>query len=216
MKATLCKAGNLSGMLAPVLWACSIVYCGALRPGFSHYRQYISELGERSSSTELLMRYAGFVPTGLMHLAFAAFLFGVFRGHRAAALGALLIAINGAARITAGLFPCEPGCSVPHVLASQQIHSWAATVGFVAFIAAAFVCGAWFRRDQRLHGLAFYTLATACAALLFAVLTTTSDAARAGTGLYERLSSGLLSLWLLVFAARLWRLGTYGVVPRKR
>jgi hypothetical membrane protein len=206
MNAALRKLGNLCGMLAPVLWASAIIYCGTLRPGFSHYQQYISELGERTSSTEFIMRYAGFVPTGLMHIAFATFLLVIFRGQRVAALGALLIAVNGAARIAAGLFPCEVGCTLPHLLLSQRIHSAAATVGFFAFIAAAFLWGCLFRRYQSLRCLSIYTIVSACLAVAFVVLTVQSDATRAGTGLYERLSSGLLSLWLLVFAARLWRL----------
>lgn len=209
MKVALLKAGNLSGMLAPLLWAGAILYCGALRPEFSHYRQYISELGERASSTEFIMRYAGFVPTGLLHMAFAAFLLVVFRGQRAATLGALLIALNGAARIAAGMFPCDLGCSLPQPSLDQRLHSWAATVGFLALIAAAWVWGWLFRSKQRLRCLSTYTLATACVAAVFVVLTSISDATRAGTGLYERLSSGALSLWLLVFAARLWWLDAH-------
>jgi hypothetical protein len=34
---------------------------------------------------------------------------------------------------------------------------------------------------------------------------------RAGTGFYERVSSGILSLWVLVFAVRLWRLKAYNI-----
>lgn len=203
MKGVLRKAGNLGGMLAPVLWAGVIVYCGALRPAFSHYRQYISELGERASSTELIMRYAGFVPTGLLHMAFAAFLLAVFRGQRLAALGALLIALNGAARIAAGMFPCDPGCSMTLSL-NQRLHSGAATLGFLSLIAAALLWGWLFRRFQRLRCLSTYTLLSGCVAAVFVVLTAATDGTRAGTGLYERLSSGALSLWLLVFAARLW------------
>lgn len=192
-------------MLAPLLWAAAIAYCGSLRPGFSHYSQYISELGERSSSTELLMRYAGFVPTGLMHVAFAGFLLVVFRGERLAMMAGSLVAINGLARVAAGLFPCEVGCAAPHVLLAQRIHSWAAAVGFLAFIGAVTLWGVYFRRHAKLRGLSAYSFATALLALVFLALTSWSDATRAGTGLYERASSGLLSLWLLIFAARLWR-----------
>lgn len=209
MRSALCQLGNLSGLLAPVLWAGTIVYCGTLRPGFSHYAQYISELGERGSSTEFIMRYAGFVPTGLMHMAFAAFLWHSFRGQRLAVLGALLLAVNGVARMAAGLFPCEPGCGLPHLLLSQRIHTYAATVGFVAFIAATWVWGWCLWRDPRSRWFCAYSIATGCIALLFAVLTATSDATRAGTGLYERLSSGVLSLWVLMFALRLWRRARY-------
>src|SRR5688572_22335432 len=107
------KAGNVCGMLAPLLWASAIIYCGSARPGYSHFAQYISELGERGSSTELVMRYAGFVPTGLMHIAFAAFLYVAIRRERLAAIAAALLAVNGLGRIGAGLFSCDPGCAGP-------------------------------------------------------------------------------------------------------
>jgi hypothetical membrane protein len=202
----LSRLGNACGMLAPVLWAAAIVYCGSLRPEFSHYRQYISELGERAGSTELLMRYAGFVPTGVMHVAFAMFLFSVFRCNRLAAWAALLIAVNGVARVAAGMFPCEVGCTAPHVLLIQQLHSLAATIGFFAFIGAVLLWGIALKRYPGLRDLRAYSFASAALALVFLLLMSWSDATRAGTGLYERLSSGVLSLWLLVFAARLWRL----------
>ena len=80
MKITLCKIGNLCGLMAPVLWALVIIFGGSLRPEYSHFSRYISELGERGSSTEMIMRYAAFVPTGLMHIAFSAFLFFYIQG----------------------------------------------------------------------------------------------------------------------------------------
>jgi hypothetical membrane protein len=113
MKVTRYKIGNLCGILAPILWASAIIFCGSLRPEYSHWTQYISELGERGSSTELIMRYAGFLPTGFMHVAFSAFLYVAFRGSPLAAIAATLVAINGFARIGAGLFPCEVGCAGP-------------------------------------------------------------------------------------------------------
>jgi len=103
MKITLYKTGILCGILAPLVWASAIIFCGSLRPEYNHLTQYISELGERGSSTELIMRYAGFVPTGLMHAAFAACLYVAFKGSRLAVIAATLLAINGLARIGAGL-----------------------------------------------------------------------------------------------------------------
>jgi hypothetical membrane protein len=213
MNVTLRKMGNLSGMLAPLLWASAIIYCGSLRPEFSHYSQYISELGERTSSTEFIMRYAGFVPTGLMHVAFAAFLLVAFKGRRMSTLAAMLIAVNGIARIAAGLFPCEAGCALPRLLISQQIHTVAAAVGFFALMGAALLWGLLLRQYQHLRCLSAYAILSAVLGLVFLALTSWSDASRAGTGLYERLSSGVLSLWLLVFAARLWSLKAYATDP---
>ena len=191
--------------------ASAIIFCGSLRPEFSHYAQYISELGERGSSTEFIMRYAGFVPTGLVHIAFAAFLYGTFKGNSLAVLAAALMAINGIARIGAGMFPCEIGCALPRLLLSQKLHNVSAVIGFFAFIGAALLWGILFKHYQSLRHLVAYSLVSAWLGLVFLVLMSWSDETRAGTGLYERLCSGVLSLWLLVFAVRLWWLKAHRV-----
>lgn len=211
MNTTLCRIGNLCGMLAPVLWASLIVYCGSVRPEFSHLTQYISELGERGSSTELIMRYAAFVPTGLMHMAFAAFLYAAFRGERLTALAAILVAVNGVARIGAGLFPCEPGCAGPKLLLSQQLHTLSAGAGFFGMIGATILWGMLLSRYQYLRRLSRYSIASGLLGLVFLALMSSSAELRAGTGLYERLSSGVLTSWLFVVAARLWWLQAHGL-----
>jgi hypothetical membrane protein len=198
------RLGNLSGIVAPLLWAGAIVVCASLRPGFSHYAQYISELSERGSSTENLFRYTGFVPTGVLHMLFGAFLWHTFRGSRLATTGALLFVVNGIARIGAGLFSCEPGCAGPNVLLNQQLHRLSATVAFLAIILATVIWGLVFRKFQALRLLSYFSYLSGLSGLVFLLLMESSSQTRAGTGLYERLSSGSLSLWVLVFASRLW------------
>jgi hypothetical membrane protein len=146
------------------------------------------------------------VPTGLMHMAFAAFLYVAFRGGRLSAIAATLLAINGLARIGAGVFPCEPGCVGPELLLSQELHSLSAGIGFFAFIGASVTWGIFLQRHPSLRGLSLFSVGCGTLGLLFLLLMVWSAELRAGTGLYERLSSGVLSLWVLVFAAKLWRL----------
>ena len=213
MRVTLYKIGNLCGILAPILWAGAIIYCGSLRPEYNHLTQYVSELGERGSSTEFIIRYAGFVPTGLMHMAFAAFLYVVFKGRRLAAIAAMLLAINGLARIGAGIFPCEIGCAGPRLLLSQKLHSLSSGLGFLALIGAAVLWGIFLRRYQRLRWLSLYSVGSGILGLVFLVVMLWDAESRTGIGLYERLSTGVLSLWVLVFAVRLWRLKAYNVNP---
>ena len=200
------RIGVLCGVSAPILWASAIALCGSLRPGYSHLTQYISELGERGSSTEYLMRYAGFVPTGLMHVAFAACLLAAFKGSRLGVSGAVLLAINGLARAGAGMFPCEPGCSGDEMV-TQRLHNLSATIGFFALIGATILWGILFRRDRYLRMLSPYSIGSGILGLAFLVLMNGSAGSRAGPGLYECLASGVLSLWILVFALALWRRG---------
>ena len=191
-------------MVAPVLWALAIVICGSLRPGYSHLTQYISELGERGSSTELIMRYGAFVPTGLMHVAFAGYLYFAFKGRRLAAIAATLLALNGVARVGAGIFPCEPGCAGTGLI-SEKLHSLSAGAGFVALIGASVIWGILLKRFQDLRVLGLYSIASGLVGLAFLLLMAWKADVRTATGLYERVSSGVLSLWVLVFAVTLWR-----------
>jgi hypothetical membrane protein len=210
MNAGMIRGGLLGGVLAPVLWAVVIIIAGQLRPGFDHLGQYISELGERGSSTQFLMRYGGFVASGLLHIAYAAAFFAVLsrltERHRLSLLVALLIALNGLGRIGAGLFACEPGCAAPEVL-NQRLHSLSATVAFLAIAAAALLGAILFWSQRRLRPLAAYSLASGVAGLIFLVLMSASASTHFLTGLYERLASGIFSLWILVGAVWLVRLG---------
>lgn len=200
------RTGLACGLLGPLLWAAAIVLAGMQRPGFDHVSQYISELGERGSSTEAFMRYGGFVPTGLLHVAFAAALRVVAAPltarPRLTLLVAALIAANGLGRIAAGIFNCEPGCGAPDV-PGQRLHSLAATMAFLAVAAAALLGGLLFRRCGALGPLASYSVASGCAGVLFLALMSAGGAERGDAGLYERLASGVLSLWVFVTAVRL-------------
>jgi hypothetical membrane protein len=198
------KLGILCGVLAPLLWASAIVLCGTLRPGFNHFTQYISELGERGSSTELLMRYAAFVPTGLMHLAFAGALAIAFRTSRLGVLAAILLGLNGLARIAAGYFPCDVGCEDTGST-GQRMHSLSAGVGFLALVASTVLWGVVLKRSRDLRGFAAYSVASGASGLAFLLLMVWSAEPGSARGLFERFSSGVLSLWILVFALRLQR-----------
>jgi len=204
---SLVRGGLLCGVVAPLLWVAVIVIAGAVRPGFDHVGQYISELGERGSNAEMFMRYGGFVTTGLMHIAYAAAFYAVVirvSGQvRLPLLLALFIALNGIGRVGAGVFACEPGCAAPEVLA-QRLHSLSATIAFLSIIAAVSLGAIVFRADNRLRPLAAYSLASGCAGLIFLWLMSSSEATHVFTGLYERLASGVLTLW--VFVTALWLL----------
>lgn len=197
-------AGILCGVLAPLLWAAAIAYCGTLRPGFSHLTQYISELGERGSSTELLMRYGAFAPTGLMHLAFAGALATIFRSSRLGVIAAILLGLNGLARIGAGYFPCDAGCTETGSL-GQRMHSLSAGVGFLALAVSTILWSVVFKRTSRLRNLAVYSVASGVLGFAFLLLMVGSAEPGTARGLFERISSGALSLWILVFALRLQR-----------
>lgn len=194
--------GILCGILAPLLWQSLIGIAGAMRPGFSHVAQYISELGELGSPTEAMMRYVAFEFTGFLYLCFASTLWVTFRNRWITQMATCLIALDGIGRIGAGAFPCDPGC-VGFSL-SQDLHRMFATVGFVSGALATIAWGINFRQLAWPQGLSWFSIGTGTLALIFLLLMSWGRNPIKTPGLFEHLATGILSFWLLVFAVYLF------------
>ena len=191
------KLGLWCGVIGPILWLALIAIAGAQRPDFNHVSHYISELGERGSSTEGLMRYAAFGFTGLLYLCFAAALPATLQDGWLAKAASALIALEGIGRIGAGVFPCDAGCA-PSV-SGPDLHRLFATVGFCSGVLATFFWGFVLRRSPV---LASFSVACGAIALVALVLMSSPDPAWP-RGLLEHLATVALSVWLLVLAGRL-------------
>jgi hypothetical membrane protein len=200
------KFGLYCGVIGPILWLVLIVVGGALRPGFSHITQYISELGERGSSTEALMRYGAFAFTGFLYVCFAGGLLATFRNGWPSWLGALLIALDGVGRIGAGVFPCNAGCIPP--ADGPNLHRLFATIGFCAGILATFLWAVLFRRVHALRSLSPFSFVSGGVALVSLLLMSQGAGPAPLHGLFEHLATIALSVWVLVFARRLVRRGS--------
>jgi hypothetical protein len=174
---------------------------GASRAEFDVMTDFISELGERGSSTASVVNPVGFIFTGALYVVFAVALSVTFSGRWGWAFAAVLLVLDGIGRMGAGVYPCDPGCDGDSP--TQELHRLFATIGFSSGILAALVCGALVRRDAGWRGFGWYACATGviAATLLLAMSLEWSPV----PGLIEHLASALLSIWLLVLAARLLR-----------
>ena len=197
------RLGMLCGIISPLLWLSLIAAAGAMRPDFNHITHYISELGERGSSTEIMMRYAAFGFTGFLYVCFASALLVTFKDGWNSVLAAGLIGLDGLGRIGAGVFACDPGCD--GVSLNQELHHLFATVGFSSGILAAIAWGIILRRHGWPVGMMWYSVSSGIIALIFLLLMSGSWSYLPASGLFEHLASAVLSVWLLVFAILLQR-----------
>ena len=185
----------MCGVAAPVIWMGLIAFGDLARPDINPVTDFISELGERSSSTEAVMRWAGFGFTGLLYVCFAAVLPSGIQSKWRAAIVAVFIGIDGLSRIGAGVHPCHPGCD--GTSRDQELHRLFATVAFCSGIMGALAAGVLFR--------SWFSMTIGLSATIFLLLMTWSDNPVDAHGLFERLATGVLSLWMLVFATRALR-----------
>ncbi|HZM93288.1 MAG TPA: DUF998 domain-containing protein [Vicinamibacterales bacterium] len=199
------RALNAAGIAAPVLWVAAVVYVGSLRPEYSHYRQYISELAARGTPTQHLMQVAGFFVPGLMVVAFGV-LVGLSARTRLAGTGAALLIVSGLARIVAGAFPLDPCCAPMAPSFSARMHNAAGAAYMLAIGAAVLTWSVVAERTFRTRGHWFrwYSLATLVMAIMLPWWLSRVGTASANVGLIQRASFGVVNLWLLVFAVVVW------------
>jgi hypothetical membrane protein len=146
---------NVGGFIAPVLWVAAFLYSGSLRPEYSHYRQYVSELAARGTPTQHFMQVTGFVIPGLLIAGFGCVL-GMAGRTKMVAIAASFLIVAGIAKAVAGVFLVDPCCTPALQSAEQEIHDIAGgvhyfTLGMAALmwsVAARHIFGrrsGWFR-----------------------------------------------------------------------
>lgn len=110
----------------------------AIKPGYSHSMQYISELNATGSAHALLIGWLGFVPFGLAALA----LWNAARPHALAAgvhrTGYWLLLAEPIAYIGSAFAPCDLGCPAEGS-ASQMLHNLLGLSTYLATTLALFL-----------------------------------------------------------------------------
>ena len=189
--------------LASVGWTAGVTLLGAaLRPGYSHASQYISELGESGAAHGGWVSVAGFAPVGVLVLGFLALAAPSLPGGRwrNAALGCL--SFVGIAYLVASVARCDPGCSGASV--SQSVHSLFGLFEYVGALVGLRLLFYPFRRSEEWRGMASASMlaAVVVAAGFLGMLTPSLAEWR---GVSQRIAEAGIFGWIAVVSLRLLR-----------
>ena len=204
------RAGNLGAITAMtyfMVMAVLVLVAGAFTPGYSHVSQFISELGARGAPHEWAVRFAGFLPAGLLLLAFCGFAFAALPRSISAALGLFGLAFYAAGYLVAVVFPCDLGCRPEVPSASQLIHNAGGLLGYV--LAPAFLL-AFARAAHTWPNAGGLSVAGyICAGLAFLGLFSLSPGS-SFAGLSQRLLEFAVLAWVVLCGRYLARQGARG------
>ena len=195
----------LGGVAGPALFASVVVLCAALRPEYSHLTQMMSELGETGGPYASLMNAAGFVPSGLLLIAFGGSLAWLVPRTQLSVVGALLVVLFGAGIASAGVFSCDSGCPRQGISQEATLHT---IVSVIAFLSAVAACAIWafvFRRLNAWRSLWIYSASSAAVAFVLLLIFNASVESRTLSGVWQRLFLGTLYLWCAVVGAYAFR-----------
>jgi len=196
--------GALAGIIAVVLYVGSVIIISSVRPGYSHTRQVLSELGEIGAPNAIIMNGV-FISVGILLIAFSIGLhLGINEG-RGSKAGPVFLVILGITVIGGGLFPCDPGCQTPESL-SGIMHVATGLPTIPATILAPLLIWRRLKQDSRWKGYDTLSLAAGIVAipLLLAFLALFPTIGLAGLG--QRFAFAVALGWPLVLAIHLLRL----------
>jgi hypothetical membrane protein len=192
-----------------VLFAVVVLASGALRPGYSHLDQVISELGAAGTPYAALMNYAGFVPAGLMLAGLGVALAFALPSGRLIRLAAVLVSTYGLGIAASGMMSCDPGCPQ----GEGSLENTIAPVAFLCLIAAMAMLGVRFRSVHAWRHLSLFSLVASAVALCLLVVVAGSLDSRVLTGLWQRLLLAVVFTWCAIVGIEAFRHPAGRVAP---
>jgi len=162
---------SLCGVITPVLFVAMTILGAAIRPGYSHMSDTVSELFSPGSPNKPLL--------DTLHTTFALLLtlfgIGVLQFVRRSGQSTLTGIIGASLYLTAGvlsiatatIFPQDPWGSPP-TFAGQMHINLTGIVGFLSMLSI-LLLGLWFTRTKLFPGFGIYSLITVGIAILSAV-----------------------------------------------
>ena len=196
----------LGGVAGPVLFALVVILCGAVRPGYNHATQMISELGETGGSYASLMNFLGFIPSGILLATLGASLARVVPRTPLYLVAATLIAIFGLGIAAAGVYSCDPGCPQHYLSSEAKLHGLVSITAFIAGVLGTALWAYCFRGLAMWRSLWRYSAASSGTALVLLLVLYATAESRSPHGVWQRLFLATLFLWCTVASIRLFRL----------
>jgi len=194
-------------VIAPVLDVVVIAVLGELQPGYSHVRQFISELGEPGRPFAAVAN-VWFV---LVSALFAGFTLALLQGipaSRASTIGSVCFGVWTATGIIGGFFPCDAGCA--GATWPGFIHNLLGEIGTLCILPVPTLIWLGLRRDPNWTGYGWFTLAIQLLALTTLVLLAAAwfglfplnRILEPSLGLLQRLSLGTYYIWTAVIGLK--------------
>ncbi|GHG90943.1 DUF998 domain-containing protein [Comamonas sp. JC664] len=119
----------LSALLVMALGVLPPFWFARRRPGYSHVRSTVSELGESGAPDALRVAWLGFAPAGLAVLVFSALLHAQLTSLGADGTAAVLLSLLGVSYVGAAVFPCDAGAPFWGTW-KNQMHNLVAGLGY--------------------------------------------------------------------------------------
>tara|TARA_R100000935_G_C2800662_1_gene150311 strand:+ start:514 stop:1134 length:621 start_codon:yes stop_codon:yes gene_type:complete len=195
---------TIAGIISSILFTTITVLSGYFQIDYNPINNFVSELGATNSSTEDLMNYVGFIPSGILFSLFGLSLFIIFSKKITSRIGALLIILFGIGMALAGIFSCDLGCP-PNGTFESIIHDRVSAVTFISAILGINLLGFSFKKNYYFRNISVYTILTGFISLILLIIMINSFDSKNLTGLWQRLLLLSIFIWTIIIGLRAFK-----------
>jgi hypothetical membrane protein len=192
----------MCGVLGPVLYTLVLFNLGLFEPGYSHVAQYMSELGAVDAPHAVLMNVFGFMVFGCLLMLFSGALDQGIADGPGWKIGPVLIFTSGLAFVLVGFFSCDPGCH--NVSFTGLMHGNMAFIAQFALIGAPLFLLFRLEEDDRWRRYVLFSLVVVILGAMVGILFRLAVFDE-WVGVMQRVSFGVLFLWVEVMAIKVFR-----------
>ena len=191
-----------SGILGVAFFTLTTIIGGILNPNYKFISQFISELYAVNAPNADLLRFYGYIPSGVFFILFAVFLNAVLPKSTGSTLGCIFFGFGyGLGTIICSIFNCDVGCNPLFVnpSLSQFIHN---TMGMLTYLLVpiGLLCIGMSNRTKLFFSN--FSIAIALLSFLFVLLLNVAIQTPY-KGIIQRVIEGSFLLWIVFCAFHL-------------
>lgn len=186
-----------TGVIASVWIVIGIYLASRFYPGYSHSRQFCSELGASGSPTQKLSPAINNYPLGILFISFGLYLITDQNSEVSSIIIGGMVATHGLCTWICGFFPMDADPYTENPSCKSKIHSLSGVVMLVSFIIAPAVVILSSAYPYMLRIISFLCIA---GCFFFSYKLAIAFKKRTNPGLHQRLSYGFQIMWLFVFS----------------
>lgn len=194
-----------TGTLGVTLFIVSTISGGLLLSNYSHISQFISESYAIDTPYGKLIRYVGFLPSGICLTIFAFSSVSHFKKATSTRLGFWGLGIfYGFATIVVSIFPCDKGCNKELIdpSLSQLIHNLTGLLTYIFVPFSLLLIGWSLRGKEQVARVSNTAIGAGLSCILFIGILM-ADPLTTYAGLFQRIIEGSVLFWILMCSIHL-------------
>lgn len=191
-----------AGITGTILFWLMVFINGYIYPGYSHFSQFISELGAMEAPLAFLINYAGIIPFGIGIFLHSLYTFKYGPSNKSRFTTLICLAVSGILFVVAGLYNCDVRCSFEDISTEGIIHNISAMFAFLlaVFAMISFGVGFIFEKLKPNRNILF-NLISVIAIILFLIIAFEGIDSSL-RGVYQRAFLINFSIWIIISTYR--------------